>query len=82
MESRTLRLLEYYDVLNHVQGYARSEPGARACLALRPLPDAQHLGVENELLTEALEAAEELASAVTAFPEMEGIFSCLQQGMV
>ncbi|MFW5970670.1 MAG: endonuclease MutS2 [Desulfovermiculus sp.] len=82
MESRTLRLLEYYDLLDHVQNYARSEPGARACLALRPLPDAQHLGVENELLTEALEAAEELASAVTAFPEMEGIFSCLQQGMV
>ncbi|MFW5818286.1 MAG: endonuclease MutS2 [Desulfovermiculus sp.] len=82
MESRTLRLLGFYDLLDHVQNYARSEPGARACLALRPLPDAQHLGVENELLTEALEAAEELASAVTAFPEMEGIFSCLQQGMV
>ncbi|MFO7875258.1 MAG: Smr/MutS family protein [Desulfovermiculus sp.] len=82
MESRTLRLLDYYDLLDHVQGYARSEPGARACLDLGPLSDAQHLSVENELLTEALQAAEELARAVTAFPEMEGIFSCLQQEMV
>lgn len=82
MESRTLRLLDYYDLLDHVQGYARSEPGARACLALRPLSDARHLDMETELLTEALKAAEELTRAVTAFPEMEGIFSCLQQGII
>jgi DNA mismatch repair protein MutS2 len=82
MESRTLRLLDYYDLLDHVQGYARSEPGARACLALCPFPDAQHLDEENELLTEALQADEELARAVTAFPELEGVFSCLQQEVV
>ncbi|MDZ7759694.1 MAG: Smr/MutS family protein [Desulfovermiculus sp.] len=82
MDSRTLRLLDYFDLLGHLGKYARSEPGARTCLELRPDCDPLRLEEENQLLAEALEAASEMAQAVSSFPELQGVFTCLKQDMV
>ena len=82
MDSRTLRLLDYFDLLDHFGKYARSEPGARACRELRPSLDSSRLEDENVLLAEALEAASEIAQAVSSFPELQGVFTCLKQEVV
>ncbi|MFO7802575.1 MAG: Smr/MutS family protein [Desulfovermiculus sp.] len=79
MDSRTLRQLDYFDLLGHLQKYARSEPGARACLEIAPLSDFQRLDQETELLSEALEAFEDMGKAVSSFPELQGVFTCLDQ---
>ncbi|WP_027369780.1 endonuclease MutS2 [Desulfovermiculus halophilus] len=82
MDSRTLRLLDYFQLLDRFQQYACSEPGARACARMYPLDDADRLAAESKLLAEALEAGPELTGAVTSFPELGGVFSALEQETV
>ena len=79
MDSRTLRLLDYYDLLERLQQYARSESGARTCADLSPFLDQERLTEETNLLAEALAAERELSAAVSSFPDLEGIFACLEQ---
>jgi DNA mismatch repair protein MutS2 len=82
MNSRTFRLLDYDKLLDRIQAYARSEPGARACVALSPFPDHKRLHEETALLSEALEAGPELQKAVTSFPELHGVFLKLEQDSI
>ncbi len=82
MDSRTFRLLDYDQLLDRVQEYARSEPGSRACAAIAPLADGQRLDQETALLSQALEAGPELQKAVTPFPELHGVFLNLEQDSI
>ena len=79
MDSRSLRLLDYFQVLHHLKGFARSEAGAQACADLRPIHDRSVLEKELQELREAVDAASEVLRAVTSFPDIHGVLSLLEQ---
>jgi len=77
MESRTLHLLEFPKVLKELSGFAVSEPGAEACLALRPLQDPAAVRHCLELLDQALCWARESEFRLAEFPDLSAIFPLL-----
>ncbi len=77
MEPRTLHLLEFPKVLKDLSGFAVSEPGAEACLALRPLTDAGEVRRRLELLDQALRWLRESEFSLRPFPDLTSIFPVL-----
>lgn len=77
MEPRTLHLLEFPKVLKELSGFAVSEPGAEACLALRPLSDAAEARRRLELLDQAQRWLRESEFGLRPFPDLTAIFPVL-----
>lgn len=74
MEPRTLHLLEFPKVLKELSGFAVSEPGAAACLDLRPLPSAQAVRRELALLDQGLRWVRESGFRLAPFPDFASFF--------
>ena len=79
MESRTLRLLEFPLLLEHLSTRAQSEGGQAACRALTPLADTQALTTQHALVAEGIEWSGQWLGAVQPFPDIEGVFEYLHQ---
>lgn len=75
MESRTLSLLEFPKVLEALAGYAVSEPGAAACLAIRPMDDLSAIRLEGSLTEQASRWAADTGFALRGFPPLDGLFA-------
>lgn len=54
MDSRTLQLLEYPKVLQHLSQFAVSEAGRDACLSLLPETDPARIAERSALVREIL----------------------------
>ncbi len=74
MEPRTLHLLEFPKVLKELSGFAVSEPGAAACLALHPLATSQAVQRQLSLLDQALRWVRESGFRLVAFPDFANFF--------
>ena len=74
MEPRTLHLLEFPKVLRELSGFAVSEPGTAACLALRPLATTQAVRSQLTLLDQALRWVRESGFRLTPFPDFASFF--------
>lgn len=73
MESRALHALELPKVLACLAGFAVSEAGRRACLALRPLPDHEAVRREAALFEQGRLFVLRSETRLTAFPLIEGL---------
>ncbi|MFO8032093.1 MAG: Smr/MutS family protein [Desulfohalobiaceae bacterium] len=80
MQARTLRLLEYERVLDHLGQKTLSEAGRRHCLQLGPLIDPEHLRQESELARQALQESELLLGSLQEYPDLEGLLDHLVRG--
>ncbi len=76
MDQRTLELLEFPKVLQHIATYAVSQSGAAACLRRGPL-DAAHLPAATALMREVLDAARHQALPLVAFPELDEVLEAV-----
>lgn len=74
MEPRTLHLLEFPKVLKELSGFAVSEPGVAACLALHPLATSQAVQQQLILLDQALRWVRESGFRLVAFPDFANFF--------
>ncbi|GAB6125417.1 endonuclease MutS2 [Humidesulfovibrio idahonensis] len=74
MEPRTLHLLEFPKVLRELSGFAVSEPGAAACLALTPYQTAEAVRSQLTLLDQALRWIRESGFRLAAFPDFASFF--------
>lgn len=79
MDSRTLTLLEFPKVLQALGGFAASEPGREACLALAPLEDSAAIAAAASLLREATDRSAAGQPGLGDFPPLEGLFHFLQR---
>jgi DNA mismatch repair protein MutS2 len=77
MEPRTLHLLEFPKILKELSGFAVSEPGASACLEVRPYGDAFSVRLQLTLLDQALRWVRESGFRLLAFPDFGGFFPVL-----
>lgn len=77
MEPRTLHLLEFPKILKELSGFAVSEPGATACLELRPFAEALSVRLQLTLLDQALRWVRESGFRLAAFPDFGGFFPVL-----
>lgn len=77
MEPRTLHLLEFPKILKELSGFAVSEPGATACLELRPFSDALSVRLQLTLLDQTLRWVRESGFRLIAFPDFGGFFPVL-----
>jgi DNA mismatch repair protein MutS2 len=73
MEPSTFRLLEYPRLLDYLSRLTVSESGARACHELYPYQDASELEKQIALLREAFQFSQEIVSALSSFPPLEGV---------
>ncbi len=78
MESRTLRLLDYIRVLEHLSSLTLSEGGRKYCLNLQPIDQLSELEKNTDILRQALRYARELLQCLQEFPALDGIFSYLE----
>jgi DNA mismatch repair protein MutS2 len=77
MEPRTLHLLEFPKILKELSGFAVSEPGATACLEVRPFAEALSVRLQLTLLDQALRWVRESGFRLVAFPDFGGFFPVL-----
>lgn len=75
MESRTLQLLEFPKILEHLARYALSSPGRKACLAIGPAADRQGQAAQAELLSQFIAFRRESGFALTAFEDLGGMLA-------
>jgi len=75
MESRTINLLEFPKVLQHLSKEAVSGPGKQACLETFFFEDPEELEFEFSLLREIISCHEEYGPTLNFFPD---IVSCLK----
>jgi DNA mismatch repair protein MutS2 len=78
MDSRTLQLLEYPKVLQHLSHFAVSEAGRDACLSLLPETDPTRIAERAALVREAIHFCGHTDVRLSAFPDVAGVFSYLQ----
>lgn len=78
MDSRTLQLLEYPKVLQHLSHFAVSEAGRDACLSLLPETDPGRIAVRSALVREAIHFCGHKDVRLTAFPDVAGVFAFLR----
>jgi len=78
MDSRTLQLLEYPKVLQHLSHFAVSEAGRDACLSLLPETDPLRIARRADLVREAIHFCAHTDVRLSAFPDVAGVFSYLQ----
>ncbi len=77
MEPRTLHLLEFPKILKELSGFAVSEPGASACLLVRPYTDVLSVRLQLALLDQALRWVRESGFRLAPFPDFGGFFPVL-----
>jgi DNA mismatch repair protein MutS2 len=77
MDSRTLQLLEYPKVLQHLSHFAVSEAGRDACLSLLPLADLDRIAEKAALTREILHYCSHRELRLAAFPDVAGVFAFL-----
>jgi DNA mismatch repair protein MutS2 len=77
MEARTLRLLDFPRLLEHLGECALSEAGKRACLRIEPLQAPDQLRELTRFLDEALRYRREVEQGLSGFPDLEGVFGYL-----
>lgn len=78
MDSRTLQLLEYPKVLQHLSHFAVSEAGRDACLSLLPETDPGRIAARSALVREAIHFCGHKDVRLTAFPDVAGVFAFLR----
>ena len=78
MDSRTLQLLEYPKVLQHLSHFAVSEAGRDACLSLLPETDPARIAERSALVREILHFCSGRDVRLSAFPDVAGVFSFLR----
>ncbi len=78
MDSRTLQLLEYPKVLQHLSHFAVSEAGRDACLSLLPETDPARIAERSALVREALHFCASRDVRLPSFPDVAGVFAYLQ----
>ena len=78
MDSRTLQLLEYPKVLQHLSHFAVSEAGRDACLSLLPETDPARIAERSALVREVIHYCSGKDVRLSAFPDVAGVFSYLQ----
>ncbi len=79
MDSRTLTLLEFPKVLQALGGFAASEPGRLACLAVAPLHDHARIADEIALFWQARDWKATSKTPLGDFPPLDGLFSFLER---
>lgn len=77
MESRSLQVLEFDKVLNHLAGLCVSEAGAEAARAVRPLADVEAVRHAAALFDEARRWAGHTGFRISPFPPLDGVFRAL-----
>ena len=77
MDERTLRALEFPDVLTHLAARCLSEAGKRAALELRPLDDAAAVSHAQHLFEETRSWLAEGEFRLSGFPDLSGVFAFL-----
>jgi len=75
MESRTLQLLEFPKVLDHLARFALSAPGRKACLAVGPAADVRGQTQLAELLGQYMAFRRESGFTLAAFEDLEGLLA-------
>ena len=70
MESRTINMLEFPKVLQHLSSEAVSDPGKHACLNTSIIPDPRELDSELHLLREIIACHEEYRLTLNFFPDI------------
>lgn len=78
MDSRTLQLLEFPKVLQHLSSFAVSEAGRDACLSLLPEEDLERISSRSSLVREVLHFCGHRSLRLSAFPDVSGVFSFLR----
>jgi len=78
MESRTFQVLEFPKILDALSGFAVSEPGASACLAVRPFETLDAVNHASILFEQAAAWINESGYKFNPFPELDGLFSHLE----
>ena len=78
MDSRTLQLLEYPKVLQHLSHFAVSEAGRDACLSLLPETDPDRIVARSALVREAIHFCGHKDVRLSAFPDVAGVFAFLR----
>ena len=78
MDSRTLQLLEYPKVLQHLSHFAVSEAGRDACLSLLPETDPDRIAARSALVREAIHFCGHKDVRLSAFPDVTGVFAYLR----
>jgi DNA mismatch repair protein MutS2 len=77
MDSRTLQLLEYPKVLQHLSLFAVSEAGRDACLSLLPQADLVRITEKAALTREVMHWCAHRDLRLSAFPDVAGVFAFL-----
>ena len=79
MESRTFQVLEFPKILGALSGFAVSEPGAAACLEIRPFSSLAEVRNANRLFDQAAAWIGESGFKLIPFPDIGGVFPHLQR---
>lgn len=74
MESRTFQVLEFPKILGALSGFATSEPGAAACLAIHPYNSLESVRRAGALFEQGAAWVGESGFRMRAFPELGGVF--------
>jgi len=74
MESRTFHVLEFPKILGALSGFAVSEPGASACLAISPFDKLEDVNRASTLFEQAAAWVGESDFKFSPFPELAGLF--------
>lgn len=69
--------MEFERILDHLGHKALSEAGRRRCLQLGPLTDPESLGLENDLVRQALQETELILGALQEYPDLDGLLEHL-----
>ncbi|MCA1743524.1 MAG: hypothetical protein LC631_06210, partial [Desulfovibrionales bacterium] len=72
MEQKTIKLLEFPKVLQHLSKEAVSSPGKNACLKISFFNNPDELDYELSLLRQVISCREEYGIALNEFPDIAG----------
>lgn len=77
MDPRTLQLLEFPKILQHLASFAVSEAGQRACRAIVPETELPRIVEQSALVREVMRFCASADLRLGAFPDIDGIFDFL-----
>jgi DNA mismatch repair protein MutS2 len=75
MGSRTFQVLEFPKILGALSGFSVSEPGASACLEVRPFETIDEVNRASVLFEQAAAWINESSYKFNSFPPLDGLFS-------
>ncbi|MFN2268143.1 MAG: endonuclease MutS2, partial [Desulfonatronovibrio sp.] len=79
MEQKTIKLLEFPKVLQHLSKEAVSSPGKNACLKISFFNNPDELDYELSLLRQVISCREEYGIALNEFPDIAGILKSFER---